>query len=222
MEFKTIAMATVVGMALVFLGEPQAKALSYSVTGTLGQTLTNYQGFITVDGFDTSLGTLDSVTISLQGNLSTVLTVTAGPSGATNVSSYTVVTFTLSDVGGYVSLIRDASSDHYSAPVLAPNETVTSGTLTGSDTRTTSPLTSAGILQEFSESTVTLATTGTATTWTSYTGGNATTAQVTYGDELVTVIYNYQAIPEPATWAMLFSGLGVLVLGQRMRRLKAA
>ncbi|XHR30042.1 MAG: choice-of-anchor E domain-containing protein [Chthoniobacteraceae bacterium] len=192
------------------------------MTGTYGETLTNYSGTITVDGFDTSLGTLESVTVSLQGNLSTVLTVTAGASGATDVNSYTSVTFTLSDAGGYVSLGRDVSSDHYTISSMTPNEVVTSGTLTGTDTRTTAALTSAGVLQEFTASTVTFATTGTAATWNSYTGGNVTTAQVTYGDEVVTVTYNYTVVPEPATWAMLFGGFGALVLVQRMRRLKVA
>ena len=83
----------------------RASIISYTVTGSVPPTATNWSSSITVPQFDTNRGTLQSVTLNLGGSMSTTLT--AGnisyyvpPTQPSSGSASSVVQVTLQDSGG--------------------------------------------------------------------------------------------------------------------------
>ncbi|XHR30041.1 MAG: choice-of-anchor E domain-containing protein [Chthoniobacteraceae bacterium] len=217
--FTKSVVAAALGLVTVFLGVNQANAAtsSYSVSGTYSAS-TPFSSTITLDGFDTSLGTLVSVTVTLSSGISTDISVTSVTT-ASNVNATTKVTFSLS--GNGVTLSNVVESGDYVVSSVAAGDTVTSGALTASSS--TSTVVTDGIALTYYEAdTVTFNLGATARTTISFDNGNASASQVTEGTDVVTVTYTYTAVPEPSTWAMIFGGVGALVLVQRMRRHKEA
>lgn len=184
----------------------------FSTTTPISSTLTDWSNTLAFPKFDPSLGTLISADFTFNSGLSTVLTVTnTGPVTTTgNARTEVIITVDGVEVMDYFS-----PKQNFSVPVSS-SQTLASATATGSGTLTYN---TPGVLSPFiGVGSFTLpASTDTATTVTT-TAGNSTAAQVTSATLSGTVIYTYEAIPEPTavlSTAMLLSG--GLLLRRRSR-----
>jgi hypothetical protein len=203
-----------VALAVLAAGVPaMATTVSYTTSTPVTSVLTDWSPVKTLafQQFNTSLGTLNSVTIALSGSLSTVVTVTNNSGSPSNGHANTHLQMTVQDAG--LNLINTPQIDMYSPAFNYTNLTgsLTSGTLTktGSSSDTYSIT---AILNEFKGigTTSLNASTFTETTL-SNTGGNTAASQVTYASLTGTVTYDYNPVPEPATITLLCTGVLALL-----------
>ncbi len=227
--FTKSVVAAVLGAALVLLGSgQQAKAASYSVTGTTGYTLTNFADVdLTVAGFDTLKGTLTGVSITIVTSATTSIQVSS--IGASAGSVYSEVTLHLSGASFSKTSVVDIPNtvDEDTGRVVGLSYSLAATgqtTVAASSTGTASKTLTSSSFDEFSTDEVALTLSGSTDTILRTSNGNTSTQQNTYTAVAVTVTYTYTptAVPEPATWAMIFGGVGTLVLVQRMRRHREA
>lgn len=230
---KTFAV-TLLGTLVIFGGISQANAETLTVSGTLGSSLTDINTTVGVEKFNSSLGQLTSVSITLSTGASTAITLTNDSPSASSGNVYDKVVFALADPSSLLGLTKTLQLGVTSTIVeddvvtyvgtsysLASGaSTVISANKSGS---TTQAFSTQAILNEFTATSTELInfTLGTTTTTVqSNTGGNTSTDQDTYVTSTVTVTYTYTptAVPEPSTWAMIFGGIGTLALVQRRRR----
>jgi hypothetical protein len=196
---------------------------------------TNWSSTMSFAPFNTSLGTLTSVTLSLGGSMTTTLAVgnisnllsPPGTPDSGNVDSMSVLS--LQDSGGSLTGLQlTLATPLQTYGNLQPTYTAASSTESWSLPATgvyagtsTSSYTAPAILAEFSgPGDIVLNASGNSSTDLYNTGGAAFASQVS--DTELTGIATYTYVtPEPSTFALLAVGIGAL-LAWRMKRPKAA
>jgi len=189
----------------------------FTTTTPIILTSTDWISSLSFPQFDSTLGTLNSVTIDLSGSLSTVLTVTNNsPNGSSSGAAMTMLQMTVQDSGSNLNAPTiDMSSPLYSYS-LGAGGSVTSGTLTmngiSSDTYTL-----AAVIAEFTGPGTILLDASTFTqTGLFNTGGNTFASQLTSAALTGTVTYDYRVVPEPATMSLMSIG-GLALLRKRRK-----
>ena len=205
-------------------------------------TKTDFTGGLTFTKFDQSLGTLLSVQLDVSASIQTVLSVKNNAASSSNGFARTQVTVFVNDPGGVLPV---PGVDAFGQPVigaynvtilspgvaynLAPNQSMTSGTLTanGANSVTFTSAANGNIVSQFagiSGSSITLGVGTDTRTLISNNGGNTTASQVTQASATGTVTYTYlaappPAVPEPGMMAFALSGgaglAGMVVRGRR-------
>jgi hypothetical protein len=217
---KRMTRLTVAGLILAVISlamapVAQADTISYGPM-LIGSTLTDWTGaslqHLTFPQFNSSLGTLTSVTLDLTGGLDTSLTIVNASNEASSGHAETHMHIWVTGGGvGSSEIVMNSPSFNYS---LAPLGFTTSGNL--SQTNTDSDVyTAAALLAAFTGggNIVLDANTFTETVLTNN-GGNTIASQTTTANLAGTVTYNYT--PEPATMALL--GLGAVGMWLKRRR----
>jgi hypothetical protein len=204
---------------------------TFTTSTPIAPTLTDWTSSLAFQQFNPSLGTLQSVTLGLSSGLTTTLTVkNIGSTIPSNGNASTEVLVAVVDPSGIIGTLPtytpfpvapsnpqlDYMSGGFSYNSLAAGTQVTSGTLTGSESNSTT-YTAAGLLAEFTGAGNILMPTGTLTyTNLSNSGGNTESSQVTYAHLTGTVTYTYTPVPVPSALLLLGPGLIGLV-GLRKR-----
>ena len=172
--------------------------------------------------FDASLGTLDSVAITLVGNLAGSAKAENKNNGAAQVTLNLQATLTLVDPLGGATLVQTTSlvSNSFAATTydLIDDYSGTSGVaylnLTGQSSVTSLTFTDGATLVRFTGN----GTVGTQLTALGQSGyessANLKTSFRTSAGGYASVTYAYHttAVPEPGTWALMFAGLGMIGL----------
>jgi|GEM_PF-1302539 len=211
--------------------EAAIETLEYTETKTL--SLTDWGHSFELQQFNSSLGDLLSVEFVLTLSGTTNLSVTNNGDSATNGNASTRITLSISPSDLFPVNIGAVPEDG-DRPYNDPYITVTSAARTFSDlaakeTRNLAArsfegnggatYTDAETLGAFTGNDKVNLTLGTYTeTVVSVGGGNVAAVQSTNATATVTVKYTYQAVPEPATWAAMAMGAGVLIASSRFRR----
>jgi hypothetical protein len=200
----------------------KAATISYTTSTPIPSTLTDWSGSLAFQQFDPSLGVLNSVTLQLSGSLSTIVSVlNNSPSGSSGTAK-TEVQMTVQDPGlnftpnvPQLDLISPAFG--YS---LSPGGSATSTLLTKSGAYNSAPdYTLPAVLTEFTGlGTITLSASTFTQTLLANTGGNTAATQLTDAALTGSVTYNYTAVPEPSTFALLGAGIIGLIYGWRRRK----
>ncbi len=204
----------VIGMAATAGGASAAKADFLTQTSTVSLATTDFNQTLTYDKFDPSLGTLLSVRLAFAGTIASTFVFFAGPTP-------TVVT---ADVAGTIAIGPTAGS---TTSILATidNDATRSLPANGSDSFAQTAIGSAGFsstdptdLALFTGPgtlTVPLAVTATSLVSTDTGNGGGLVRTKAGGD--FTIRYEYRAVPEPSSVALM--GLGALAatawLGRR-------
>jgi hypothetical protein len=229
-NLKCICVGALVAIAVSCATNGRASTLAYTVTGSIPPTLANWSSPLAIPQFQSNLGTLQSVTLTLAGSISTTLT--AGnitniipPSQLSSGSAGTVGQFSLQDPSGLLSGTPQLSfmspMEPYSFTAGGSQSWSLSSTGSGGETYTNS-----SILSEFTTSgtgTITLTASGSAFTDQINTGGASYSAQSTTSGALVDVTYTYStAVPEPSTFALAGTAVATVVAFRRRRRRRVA
>lgn len=231
---KLIVPAVVATIGISLAAAPaSASVITYdgsTVTGTTDFT----DAASTVEQFNSNLGTLQSVTITIGDSFTSTLTVANNSSSASSGSAQTNVAVGFEDAGGLFTADQlivsngtaiNAATTASTQPSkglynLAGGAHISFPGLTGSATPvSTNALTAANILAEFTGSgTIALDVSSLTTTSLTNTGGNTAASQVTTATVTDSVTYTYTPakVPEPVSIALL--GTGVLALGFLRRR----
>jgi hypothetical protein len=183
-------------------------------------TLTDWTGSLTFPKFDSSLGILTQVDMSLSGGIQTVLTVTNTSPEVSSGTARTEVQMTIQDAGGNLNTPQlDLLSPNYTYS-LGSGQSVTSGTLTKSGNSNDS-YTLAAVLAEFTgPGTIVLPASTFTQTWLTNLGGSTYASQATSASLTGTVTYHYTTVatPEPTSLLLLAVGLGALGLVSRRKK----
>lgn len=220
-NFTSGLMSLAAAGSLLAVNQAGAQSETFVTSTPIPSSLTDWSGSLAFQQFNPSLGTLDSVTLTLSSSLSTTLTVV---NSASDASSGTVRTELL--LTPAPSNLADSSLDIITSPQsygLASGQSLTLPLVnrTGSSVNTYSDSTTLG---QFTGSGTFSVGVGTFTqTLLANTGGNTSSSQVTVADATGTVVYDYTpfaAIPEPSGYAALagLCAMGMLGLSRRGNR----
>jgi hypothetical protein len=226
---KAIRNVTLLSLSLLALAllavAPAAYADTVTYTATVSSAQTDFLTTADLPQFSSSLGTLESVTIILNGNGSTNLTATS--TNAISGSSLTVLSTTLylglSDssipaISEIETLTGGVSYSPFSPLVIAPLGTYNTGLLALSGTEITQSF-SSGLSPFIGGSDLVFNFQTLTDTTTTYQGGNLNTSQVTDAGGPITITYDYSPAvitPEPGT--LVLFGTGLLGLAGMLRR----
>lgn len=205
---------SLLALALIAAGSAQAATVSFSDTKinavlTDNANRTDWSGNFVIPYFDSSLGTLNSVAITLEGEVSTLFSITSTQTNARNTTANSAADISINSLGLTVTTF---GSQVVNVPGGA---TVNVGPVLGSGSDTV-----AGIVAEwigsgdrllFAEAFGNSGTSG---------GGNLDTSVQTWANGTLTVVYDYTVpttrVPEPASMALV--GLGMMGLAAIRRR----
>lgn len=174
--------------------------------------------------FDTHLGTLTQMLFSIQSVMDTSFTATEKADVGATGKVWTVFELSVADPNNllmspelFLTFPGDAPTGGFNF-ALAPLATTNSPTYVGTNSFSEVYAAGAPLLTEFSSAgggNVALDAYTLTSTYGDWVGGNADVVQHTHAGADVSVIYNYIAIPEPATLAL--TGLGCLAFYVRRR-----
>jgi hypothetical protein len=222
---KPLCVAALFVALIGFVATCQASVIGPLTTTTpIAPTGTDWDFPFSFPQFNSNLGTLNSVTLTFGGSLSTTITVM---NNSTNKGSkghaQTELQIAVSDSGGNLTTPQVDMFTNPFAYTLGAGATVTSPTLTQTGTSSTLYTTPA-VLAEFENpggGTISLDAATTTYTILAYTGGNTMATQGSTGALTGTVTYNYTAVPEPSAIALLAVGVtGIVVQGFRRRKVR--
>lgn len=238
---KKIIAAAIVATALT--GAVNAATIVQNIN--FDNQLTDFTQSATFNLFDSSIGTLNSVTIQSAFGFTTTITVTnnggSSNSGDVYTTSYVKTNSSNGAINSLLSANYDTLSNGYGssattgisdgdggftgqAYTVGAGQTVTLGSMTSPTKNKTINLTTglaaftgaAGSTADFIASTLTKTTLNTV-------GGNTAATQVTNANADFVITYNYtSAVPEPMTWAMMIGGFGFVGYGLRRRGVAVA
>lgn len=195
-------------------------------------TSTDILAALSVPKFDLSLGTLLSVQITVLASADTRITVhnngIADEFGRSDSEGdvQTAISYFLSDPGNLLSgdpLDTIYVPDSPQSYTLAANESKILAMeavdrLLLAD-HVYNDISNPGILSEFSGSgNLDLMLSTFTQTVLANDGGNTSASEVTNAGADVTVVYTFEPIPEPSTWALLAGGFGLFLLSRTLRR----
>jgi hypothetical protein len=204
-------------------------------TQSFGPATTDFKTFLTFNQFNPALGTLNSVSITLQTDFDTAITITNNSVSPSNGTDRTNVQDAITD--GAINNASDpltvtggnfSVQDNFnSAPVsynLAPGANTTQSPPHATHTVGPTAFSSAPVLVEFTGLGTINLNIGTFTqTFLANTGGNTSSAQSTTATMTGTVNYNFTpstpGTPEPGVLAFLGAGV-VGTIGAGLRRRK--
>lgn len=209
-----------------------AHADTVSFSSTVPLTSTNWNNTLGLGLFDTNLGTLTSIDFGLSGTVSGTGSVESLDSSATVVNLQLGSTLTLKRPDASTLVITNplfSTSFNLTSFDGSINFAGTSGASTGSVSNTSSNSFSSGLNTDFalfSQSgggTINLSL-GAVGASNATGAGNLITQFSTQASGVATVTYNYIAtpVPEPETYAMMLSGIGLLAFVRRRRSEKTA
>lgn len=211
-------MVASLGVAVICGTLGVAKAETIAQTRTVASTLTDWNENLTFDKFNSSLGTLESITFTITTTAQTVITVTNTALSSSNGTVRTEVQISLLDPEGYFSDSLPQIDGF--VPGVAVNYTLASGESKayGPYTRTLNTgggftYDSPDVLAEFTGSStddIVLALSTFTQTLLGNNGGNTSASQVTSASGSVTLTYSYSAVPEPSTMAL--GAIGVFAM----------
>jgi len=223
--FKFSLVATTALMASTSL----SRANVVTVTANIGAptnwgTSTQTSGYsptfnLSVPAFDTSLGTLTGVVVTLTDNVNGTLTLTNNGSGSTNVSAFLIDIAKTLLPGGFLKT-ETISTPSFSDPTLAQGASLGPSPVTASASTSKTYLSSLATFE--SAWSVTTGDFGSVDTTSG--NGNGVAAYTDSSSLIVSAQYTYTPTPtttpapEPATMAILGSGLAGLGLLRRRRK----
>lgn len=220
----------------VFLPATASALETTPMERTVVSTATNFYNTtdLVFPTFDTSLGTLTGVKLTVSGAMTTTLTLKNTGSGISSYSVYSNVFLVVQDLngnfkhdGGTISTFPPLSEFPVNFQLqlsgtavtgnLAPGATLDPKNDSKSGAANTDIFTDTLVLQEFSApGTITLKAAGISNSTLS-TSGSFSTVVTGTGTVTATISYQYSAVPEAAT--MLLGGLAVMpILMQRRRQ----
>lgn len=215
------ALAIAAALAATFGASANAATVSFDTSTPVTLTLTDWNSNLLFQKFDTSLGTLVSVTLDFSTTLQTVLTVTNSSTNASAGTAQTELQITVQDASlGLHTPEIDLLSSTFSYN-LNQGDSVTSGTLS-KDGSSHDVYTLSTILAEFSGTgNISLPVSTFTQTLLANTGGNTAADQTTQASVTGTVTYNYIPVPEPSAALLSLCGLGMVAGFKRKRAARA-
>jgi hypothetical protein len=230
-----IASAALAGAANATLMNTATQTFNFGGT-------TDFSGSLAFQLFDSSLGALTGVTISDSYGFTTTITVTNSAASAKSGGATTSSSLQLGGADAAATAVSNAlnSNTIYDSDFNAISASAGGNTGTVTFQNVGSGPANAVTKGPFNVSSNTVSTTlsgdlasfvGTGTSTLNYTtytfttvqqqGGNLTAQQSTTGNGIFSIFYTYDAttsaVPEPATWALMIGGFGLVGYGMRRR-----
>jgi len=201
---KWLTAAVALGLVVVVASFASAASVSYTTSTPVPYSTTDWMNTLLFQKFDSTLGTLYQVDLTISAGIKTTLTITNDAESASNGNAKTHTIVTVTGPLSAISVIPDIYGEEYDYN-LPSGDQVVSGLLEGSDTALGS-WTDSAVLNEFiGTGNISLTATTFTETLLANTGGNTAASQVTTAYTTGTITYHY--VPEPASLAVFGSGL---------------